>query len=199
MKNIFVYIGKGAYQAKDIENFLAVFDYDYDRINELELNQLKPDDVLIIPGGEIRAYLPAIGDMGIKNIRDFITDGGTYIGICAGSYIAGENYNGVQGLGLFPQSLDGNKTQSTIEVMDSEGNNFQLINENGPDLSVIKSDQILLKDKDSNPQAIMLSYGQGKAYLFAAHPEGSIYYELLPQDFSGAKYLKGFIDHLITT
>lgn len=197
MKNIFVYIGKGAYQAKDVENFLAVFEYDYDRISEFELSQLTSNDVLIIPGGKIRDYLPAMGDIGIKNIKDFVKGGGIYIGICAGSYIAGGSYLEVQGLGFFPQLLDGNKTQSTIDVTDSEGNNLQLINENGPDLSVVKSDQILLKDKDNNSQAIMLRYGQGKVYLFAAHPEGSVYYKLLPYEFSGAIFFKSFIDQLI--
>lgn len=197
MKNIFVYVGKGAYQAKDIENFLAVFEYSYSRINESELGQLTANDVLIIPGGEIKAYLPGIEKIGIKTIQKFVRSGGVYIGICAGAYIAGNNYDNVPGLAFFPQSLYGNKAQATIDVSDETGNIFQLINENGPDLSTIKPDQILLKDENLNPQAVMLKHDQGKVYLFAAHPEGSVYYRLPPYTFSGSQYLKNIIDTLI--
>lgn len=197
MKNIFVYVGKGAYQAKDVENFLAVFDYDYDRINEFEFDQLTPDNILIIPGGEIHAYLPAIKNNGIENIRRFVHSGGIYIGLCAGAYIAGSSYDGIPGLNFFPQVLDGGKTQATINVTENSGDKFQLINENGPDLSVIKPDQVLLKDDEDNAQMILINHGQGEVYLFAAHPEGSVYHKLLPYDFSGAKYFKKFIDDLI--
>ena len=198
MKKIFIYVGRGAYQAKDIENFLAVFNYDYNRINEVEFDQLTSKDILIIPGGEIRAYLSAMGDKGIELIRKFVQTGGVYIGICAGVYIAGNSYNNHPGLNFFPQSLNSYKTQATIDVIDQAENKFQLINENGPSLSAIKSDQVLLKEDNNNSQAIMINYGQGKVYLFASHPEGSIYYKLPPYEFSGAQYFKGFIDQLIT-
>ena len=59
--------------------------------------------------------------------------------------------------------------QATIDVTDETGTKFQLINENGPDLSVIKADQVLLKDNDNHPQAVVINYGQGKVYLFAIH------------------------------
>lgn len=197
MKNIFIYVGRGAYQAKDVENFLAVFDYDYNRINEFELDQLTSNDILIIPGGEIKAYLPAVGDRGIRVIRKFVHSGGVYIGICAGAYVAGGGHYHLIGLNFFPQFLNSDKTQATIDVTDETGNKLQLINENGPDLSVIKPDQVLLQDDNNNPQAMTINYGQGKVYLFAAHPEGSVYYRLLPQDFSGARYFKILIDQLI--
>lgn len=51
MKTIYLYTGTGAYQAKDIENFFAVFGFDYQRIHESELFQLKPDGIFIVPGG----------------------------------------------------------------------------------------------------------------------------------------------------
>jgi len=197
MKTIYIYTGQGAYQAKDVENFLAVFEYDYNRIDESELNQLTLNDILIAPGGEISTYLPTIGAKGIEAIQKFVNSGGVYIGICAGVYIAGSSYDDTPGLNFFPQILAGNKTQATINVTDETGTKFQLINENGPDLSVIKADRVILKDSANNPQAVIINYGQGQVYLFAAHPEGSVYYELPPQNFTGAKYFKNLINQLI--
>lgn len=197
MKTIYIYTGTGAYQAKDIENFLAIFEYDYNRVNEFELNQLTSKDILIVPGGEIKAYLPAMGAKGIQIIQQFVNSGGVYIGICAGAYIAGSSYDNISGLNFFPQVLVGNTTQATIDVTDEAGAKYQLINENGPNLSGIEASQIILKDSSNNPQAVIINYGQGQVYLFAAHPEGSVYYELPPQNFSGAKYFKNLIDQLI--
>lgn len=194
MKTIYIYTGRGAYQAKDVENFLAVFEYDYYRVNEFELNQLTSRDILIVPGGEIKAYLPAMEARGIEAIQKFVNSGGVYIGICAGAYIAGSSYNNISGLNFFPQVLVGNTTQATVDVTDETGAKFQLINENGPNLSVIEADRVILKDSANNHQAVIINYGQGQVYLFAAHPEGSIYYELPPQNFAGAKYFKGLLD-----
>lgn len=197
MKTIYIYTGKGAYQAKDVENFLAVFEYDYNRVNEFELNQLTSKDILIVPGGEIKAYLPAMGEKGIEVIRKFVHSGGVYIGICAGTYIAGSSYNNISGLNFFSQVLVGNTTQATIDVTDEADAKFQLINENGPDLSVVDADRVILKDSTNNPKAIEINYGQGQVYLFAAHPEGSVYHELPPQNFSGSIYFKNLLDQLI--
>lgn len=199
MKNIFLYVGKGAYQAKDIENFLAVFEYNYNRISELELEQLTPSDILIVPGGQIKAYLPAMGERGVEAIQKFVQNGGIYIGICAGVYIAGNSYDGIPGLNFFSQSLVTNNTRAIVDVFDEAMDKFQLVNENGPDLSTIKSDRVLLKDNNNNPWAIAVDHGRGIVYLFAAHPEGSIYYKLPPYDFSGAKYFKHFINRLTIT
>lgn len=197
MKTIYIYTGKGAYQAKDVENFLAVFEYDYNRINEFELDRFTSKDILIVPGGEIKAYLPAMGAKGIETIQKSVNSGGFYIGICAGVYIAGGSYNNISGFNFFPQVLVGNTMQATIDVIDETGAKFQLINENGPNLSVIEVAQVILKDSADNPQAVVINCGQGQVYLFAAHPEGSVYYELPPQYFSGAEYFKNLIDQLI--
>ena len=52
------------------------------------------------------------------------------------------------------------------------------------------------KDEQGRPQAIQINYGRGQVYLFAAHPEGSVFYRQLPQDFSGAKFFDQFLRRL---
>lgn len=196
MKQINVYTGTGAYQARDIENFLGVFDYDFKRIHEGQLTELNSNDVLIVPGGLIADYLPTWGKSGIELIRKFISDGGVYIGICAGAYIAGKQFKGETGLNFFDQELKYGSSQETIDVTDTSGNIYQLITENGPDLSEIKVSSVILKDKKGLSQAIQINYGEGRVYLFAAHPEGSVFYRQLPQDFSGAKFFDQFLRQL---
>lgn len=55
------------------------------------------------PGGgqDIDGALQAVGDAQADAIRRFVDDGGAYIGLCMGAYLAGASY-----LGLLPQDLD---------------------------------------------------------------------------------------------
>jgi glutamine amidotransferase-like uncharacterized protein len=196
MKDIYLYTGKGAYQAKDIENFLACFDIDYKRIHEKEFDELKSESILIIPGGQVSSYLPAWETKGVELIKNFVENGGVYIGICAGSYVAGKNFKGEQGLGFFDEELSHLVGQSIISVKDKVGHSWEVIYENGPDLSNIKNERIVLVDNNNQPYAIEISYGKGKVYLFSAHPEGSVFYGKIPQDFSGAKFFLQFLTQL---
>lgn len=195
MRNIFIYTGKGAYQARDIENVLAVFDFDYQRVCEHDLSSMSPDGIFIVPGGAIREYLPAWGKDGKEKIRAFVKDGGTYIGICAGSYVAGSSFDGHEGLGFFDGELVHTKYQRLVDARDVQGNGASLLAENGPDISTIKGD-VLLKSIEGETQAICFSYGNGQVYLFASHPEGSVYERQYPQEFSGAKWFSKFLSRL---
>ena len=188
MKTIYVYTGEGAYQAKDVENFLAVFGYDYERIHENNLSKLNQSGILIVPGGEVAAYLPAWGQAGISAIKNFVEAGGIYIGICAGAYVAGKSYANIAGLNVIDKILERHEGQTIVDVTDNAGEKFQLIHENGPDLSDTSAGEVVLRDNDNQPRAIKLNVGQGQVYLFAAHPEGSVFYRQYPQDFSGAKF-----------
>lgn len=88
------------------------------------------------------------------------------------------------------------KSQKIIEVSDELNNQWNLISENGPNLSGIKVDSVLLKNKDGQPQAVKINFGKGQVYLFSSHPEGSIYYKRFPQNFSGAKFFNNFLKSL---
>jgi len=189
MRDIYIYSGKGAYQSKDIENFLSVFDFYYKRICEHNLRKIRAKSIFIVPGGLIDDYLPAWGKTGVNIIRNFVKKGGIYIGICSGVYVAGKKYKKQNGLNFFQESLDYIKHKKIISVKNNKGKSFNLITENGPDLSFIKNGTTLLKDRKNIPYAIKINFGEGEVYLFSSHPEGSVYYKKLPQNFSGAKYL----------
>lgn len=45
-------------------------------------------DIFVMPGGADLPYCKKLNGMGNKNIRAFVENGGTYLGICAGAYYA---------------------------------------------------------------------------------------------------------------
>lgn len=196
MKPILVYTGRGAYQAKDIENFLCVFDFDYRRVSEHDFGMIEESGIFIVPGGEIKSILPAWKKKGINDIRKCVKDGGIYIGLCAGAYIAGEKIFDIDGLGFFRGSLDYQKRKAILDVTDQGGNVWQALMENGPDLSSLPRDRVILSDAQGCPQAIQITHGIGEVYLFAVHPEGSVFDQQFPQFFSGAKFFYNFLNSL---
>jgi predicted deacylase/glutamine amidotransferase-like uncharacterized protein len=50
-------------------------------------------DVAIFPGGSMRGQATALQNSGRDAIRGFVKEGGGYVGICAGAYLASNNYD----------------------------------------------------------------------------------------------------------
>lgn len=184
MKNIFVYTGKGAYQARDIESFLAVFDYDYERICEHDFAELGQNDLLIVPGGAIKEYEEVFGAHA-SEINKFITDGGTYIGICAG-------VSALAITGMIPKVIH-ERGFTELSATDTEGRHYDVLAENPPVLPSIDGAETLLTGEGERILALRFSKGQGTVLLLAVHTEGSVYYNKHPKEFSGAKFLQKLI------
>lgn len=54
---------------------------------------LEAFDAVVFPGGSGSGQAKAIGPKGRENVRSFIGGGGGYIGVCAGAYLALDNYD----------------------------------------------------------------------------------------------------------
>lgn len=199
MKKIVLYTGKGAYMAKDVEDFLSRHNFDYDRLHEIDIqkNKLKNYGILIIGGGVIYDILPAIGGKGIKNIQEFVKRGGKYIGICAGTYIAsrflidskGKKY---KGLGLVLTEFKRGKGEKKVSV------NFPLCGEkinlyycNGPLIKKLsKEDLLVAADRSRQIGIIRKDYGRGIVYLFCGHPEGNLCKNISSKDLGSGLFFK---------
>lgn len=59
---------------------------------EIRDGALDKVDVLIHPGGSGSAQGKALGEEGRKRVKQFVSNGGGYIGICAGAYLASAEY-----------------------------------------------------------------------------------------------------------
>ncbi len=64
-------------------------------------------DVIIIPGGDACRHMAALETDGADAVRNFIRNGGGYVGICAGAYLARTDASGAGGqvLNLVPAVL----------------------------------------------------------------------------------------------
>lgn len=196
MKKIYLYVGTGANQANEVENTLQVFDIEYLRVCQHQFTDLENNGILIIPGGDPLEILKNWQKNDLEKIQSFIKNGGTYIGICAGVYVADETHLGYDGLGFVRDIKDRTTHGQTINVKDSQGNLMEMVVENNPDLREIPESEIVLRDEEDNPAAIRVYFGKGQVYLFAHHIEGSVYYKNLPHDHASSDYFADFLNHL---
>jgi hypothetical protein len=60
---------------------------------EIQSGKLKQFDVVCHPGGSGSAQAKALGDEGRNAIRDFVGQGGGFVGFCAGAYLATNDYS----------------------------------------------------------------------------------------------------------
>ncbi|EKD56562.1 MAG: hypothetical protein ACD_58C00147G0008 [uncultured bacterium] len=197
MKQIYLYIGSGANQSNEVENTLQAFDIQYSRICEHQFANVASDGILIIPGGDPLEILKNWQKSDLKKIQQFATNGGTYIGICAGVYVADKIHLGYDGLGFVSEIKDRATHSQTVNVKNNQGKVMEMVIENNPDLGEIKNSETVLLDEEGNLAAIRTFYGKGQVYLFAHHIEGSVYYKKLPRDYASAEYFANFLKSLI--
>lgn len=73
---------------------------EWQRVDALSVRNgiLKDFDVLVVPGGSGRLKAEDLGDNGRIMIRDFVHNGGGYVGICGGAFLATSGYEWSLGL-----------------------------------------------------------------------------------------------------
>ena len=59
---------------------------------EIQGGKLAEVDVLVHPGGSGGGQGKALGENGRKAVRDFVNQGGGYLGVCGGAYLATNDY-----------------------------------------------------------------------------------------------------------
>ncbi|MBN8710723.1 MAG: hypothetical protein BGO12_00570 [Verrucomicrobia bacterium 61-8] len=88
-----IYDDEGSPKAPDlIENCMTALPatFQVQRVSAEQIRQgvLADFDVLAQGGGRASIQSDALGDLGKEKIREFVRDGGGYVGICAGAYLA---------------------------------------------------------------------------------------------------------------
>ena len=75
-----------------LDSFRSLLDskkYIFERITPSEIilgNKLKQSALLIVPGGRDKPYAEMLKGKGNQNIKDFVINGGSLLGLCAGAY-----------------------------------------------------------------------------------------------------------------
>ena len=155
---------------------------------------LKGYDLVVFTGGSGSAEAAGLGEKGREEVRDFVRNGGGYVGICAGAYLACSGFEwGVGVLNAKTVSSKWRRGQGEVKI---EGEAFgQKLSDRGIRYSngpIIKAD--VRKDlpefetliafrtelaENDTPVGVMVNapamvrarYGLGKVFTSSPHPE----------------------------
>jgi glutamine amidotransferase-like uncharacterized protein len=168
------------------QNLTPYYHFNYSTSNVINSKTLSAYDVLIIPGGDASTYIDS-EELDSGSIKQFVSGGKGYLGICAGAYVASNRVDGYYsgwGLasdvntknqdyeGLLPISMT---SYGTKVLSKSSLQNFHL--ENGPAMYTANSQIIMATYADNetgyqNYAAILgETYGTGRILLSSIHPE----------------------------
>lgn len=166
---------------------------------EVGTRDLKEFDVIVFSGGSGSAQSKAIGEAGRKNVRQFVEQGGGYLGICAGAYLACAGFD--WGLGILNAKTKSSKwrrgsgmlatelTDSGREIFGAAGAPFVIRYNNGPiieplgrkDLPAYQVGAVFREEvaKNDTPKGIMLGspaivyapFGKGRVLTLSPHSE----------------------------
>jgi PKD repeat protein/putative intracellular protease/amidase len=176
-----------------LEHFLDWKGLTHERFSAGDVNTVNLADyyqAVVIPGGDPFGYDASINADGQAHLRDFVAEGGGYVGICGGGYYAADDgtFFGTPfdfPLDLFDGSaegpLDGVSTMTTISLNQSDP-----INEYQPAFHVTMysggsafypnpsswADTVGTYDEHDGDCAMINSYhGNGRVVLIGPHPE----------------------------
>ncbi len=207
-RRVCLYVGSGAALAEDVKfalDRLEIPCYEVDENFIMSGKLVECCSVLIMPGGYTATYVSTLAGKGFENIREFVAEGGEYIGICAGAYIAAEivevpghpkglgiiNITNVRrsGMGLVNVKIVGLgdpvvKGYSGVVTMWYQNGPYIIAGE-GVDVSAVY---------EGGCAAIVHStYGRGKVVIFSTHPEGSLEGGADPEKLGTIKLLENAI------
>lgn len=161
---------------------------------DIQAGALAEQDVAVFMGGSGTAQGKALGDAGKQAVKDFVRDGGGYIGVCAGAYLALQGEDEFHKLRLVAgRNLTGDFWQRGIAGLEvrAEGRPpFKLFYANGPIFTPVPTEglapyqgladyvgEIFNVSKGTGPgempgtPAIVASaYGEGRVLLFSPNP-----------------------------
>ncbi|MHC2994694.1 MAG: hypothetical protein IBV53_04230 [Candidatus Atribacteria bacterium] len=181
-----LYYGPGGELAPDVEYALQELEISYFKLDDeaIKEGELKNCYILIIPGGYTLRLVRGLGKKGLEVIRKFVYNGGGYIGICAGAYLAAERVEILMkppGLGIIDIKNKRRRGIGTKKIFLKDhpitkgiGKELTIRYQNGPDIIIRGEAEEVAYYKNGTTAIATASYGIGKVIIFSPHPEGSI-------------------------
>lgn len=153
----------------------------------LEPSSFKNVVLYVQPGGKdnTRKAYRQLGEQGQETIIKYVKNGGNYLGICQGAYLAGTKYGGL-GL-LAPGNIGwyiGSKGASTSTPKSTlipifwGTKKVNMYFQNGPYIipSQVAGEKILARYSNGLVAALVKPYGEGKVGVIGTHPEATAYW-----------------------
>lgn len=206
-RGICVYAGSGAVLARDVEVALDELALPHGEVDERDVRSGRLDkcSLLIVPGGQTAQCVAALGAEGFEHIREFVADGGGYVGICAGAYIAARRVE-VPGR---PQGLDiieienvrsaGTEvrtifvTQPDHPIVEGCGGELRIWYQNGPLIEAGEGVETLAVYEDGSAAIVCSTYGEGRVVIFSPHPEGSLEGSVDAEEYATLRLLENAV------
>lgn len=181
-----------------VREYLSVI---YERVSPSDIRNglLKNYDVLIVPGGSAGAQGKALEEEGLVAVRDFVRNGGGYVGFCAGTYLAmgygrdkldmiaadlvdGEHWDRGKGMASVQFNKLGRSILGDFDTVDIYYENGPILSIDDfswlPQLEVLATYKSEIKDKKEarsvmvdSPAIVASNYGSGRVLCFSPHPE----------------------------
>jgi glutamine amidotransferase-like uncharacterized protein len=177
-----IYNGPGACKGcpEAVASVLEEMDLEYEYIKPGELNaqNFRRAWLYVQPGGsdDVNETLEALTRNEIKSIRKFVLSGGSYLGICAGGYLAGRRVDHVAAFNLIPLEVDEEYAESEAkieEVVWNKEDQFMYF-QSGPFFKtnkLPKADILATYKKSNHAAALITPLGHGLVGLIGPHPE----------------------------
>ncbi len=139
-------------------------------------------DILVFPGGSTGSYTTSLGSEGMQIVRSFVSNGGSYFGICGGSLFATrlrlELFNGsyvgpVAGATYYMMNMSVNR-ESTGPDLSEEPETYSLLYWNSAYFSADDMSGIIpivTYPSNGEPAMIAFHYDYGTVFLSSPHPE----------------------------
>ena len=167
--------------------------------DDIRAGALRQFDVVMFTGGSGSGQAKALGQAGRREVQRFVADGGGYVGICAGSYLACSGFE--WGLSLINArtvsplwqrgkgQVDIELTSQGLEVLGGPAGKQKCLYAQGPIVGPAGVDRLACYEvfawfrsevaANNTPKGIMVdspasfgaAYGKGRVLCFSPHPE----------------------------
>jgi len=205
--SIAIYKGEGSMDSgidNVKQNISSIFDVHFTEINckQIMNETLTQFDLIIFSGGGASKQGNALEEKGRENIRNYINNGGNYLGICAGAYLATSNFDWSLKIinAETVSKTEWKRGQAFIDLeITDEGKTifgnvdsiFKCRYNNGPilksmnltDIPIYKTAAFFRSEISENgttlgsmvntPAAVFSYYGKGKVFIVSPHPENT--------------------------
>lgn len=156
------------------DNSFSYVTADSRQLNEMSEAQLKNYRLLLVPGGNFEQIGNSLTATTTANVRNAVSGGLNYLGICAGAFFAGNSpYNGLNLTAgvrfLFYALEDQGIRKAAVEIAIAGAAPLSHYWEDGPQLT--GWGKVLAKYPDGTPAVVQGSFGDGGVILSGIHPE----------------------------
>ena len=163
-----------------IEEILRTDHLSYSTVNSSQLSgmgesQMRGYRLLIVPGGNFIDMGNSLTPRTAVNIRDAVRNGLSYLGICAGAFLAGNStyYNGFNltsgvRFGFYAAENQGIR-KTAVPIAGAGAATLDQYWEDGPQLAGWGA--VVAKYPDGTPAVVEATFGSGWVILSGVHPE----------------------------